>query len=193
VNYGELDYLGGHDGSFQNVQTVAGQSYALAFDARSRPGLTAATCSIEVLWNSTVVATVPPGNAWATYTFTVSGTGGSDRLTFREVQSQGADGLGALYDNIRLSAANPPDGTLLSFANTNDRAKIVHLSAGFWADAARIRPLGDSNGPVRRNPNGRGTVLTSGGSSLRRGSGSIMSAPSRMVRQHSPTATIRAS
>ena len=127
------------------MQTVAGQSYTLSFDARSRPGLTAATCTIEVLWNNTVVATVPPGSAWATHTFSVTGTGGQDRLTFREVQSQSADGLGALYDNIRLVAANPPDGTLLSFADTTDRAKVVDLGAGFWADAARILPLGDSN------------------------------------------------
>ena len=104
MNYGELDYVGAHDGFFQNVQTVAGQSYTLSFDARSRPGLTAATCTIEVLWNNTVVATVPPGSAWATHTFSVTGTGGQDRLTFREVQSQSADGLGALYDNIRLVA-----------------------------------------------------------------------------------------
>ena len=118
-----------HDGFFQNVQTVAGQSYTLSFDARSRPGLTAATCTIEVLWNNTVVATVPPGSAWATYTFAVTGTGGQDRLTFREVQSQSADGLGALYDNIRLVAANPgnlqPPVAVDDSATTNEDAAAI--------------------------------------------------------------------
>jgi hypothetical protein len=34
----------------------------------------------------------------------VTGPRGQDRLTFREVAAQGADGLGALYDNVRLVA-----------------------------------------------------------------------------------------
>lgn len=105
VNYGELDYTGGRDGFYQDVKTTAGQSYDLSFDARSRPGFTGSTCSIEVVWNNTVVATVPPGSNWSTYDFSVTGTGGQDRLTLREVASQSADGLGALYDNVSLVAA----------------------------------------------------------------------------------------
>jgi hypothetical protein len=35
-DYGELDYLGARDGLYQTVKTVAGQSYELSFDARSR-------------------------------------------------------------------------------------------------------------------------------------------------------------
>lgn len=102
VNFGELDYLGARDGLYQDVKTEVGQSYDLSFDARSRPGFSGSTCSMEVLWNDRVVATVPPGNSWSTYSFTVTGTGGSDRLTFREVAGQGGDGLGALYDNVSL-------------------------------------------------------------------------------------------
>ncbi|MBR0959029.1 Ig-like domain-containing protein [Bradyrhizobium japonicum] len=104
-NYGELDYVGTRDGFYQDVKTVAGQVYQLSFDARSRPGFSGATCSIEVLWNGSVVATVPPGTAWDSYDFKVVGTGSNDRLTFREVASQGGDGLGALYDNIELTVA----------------------------------------------------------------------------------------
>jgi hypothetical protein len=102
-NFGELDYLGAQDGFYQDVKTVAGQKYDLSFDARSRPGFDASTCSMQVLWNGSVVATVPPGDSWQNYDFSVVGTGGQDRLTFRELAGQGSDGLGALYDNVSLT------------------------------------------------------------------------------------------
>jgi hypothetical protein len=102
-NFGELDYLGAQDGFYQDVKTIAGQKYDLSFDARSRPGFDASTCSMQVLWNGSVVATVPPGDSWQNYDFSVVGTGGQDRLTFRELAGQGSDGLGALYDNVSLT------------------------------------------------------------------------------------------
>jgi hypothetical protein len=124
VNFVELDYGSGYDGFYQTVQTSSGQTYTLAFDARTRPGTTPATTTIEVLWNDKLVATMPPGASWATSTYTVIGTGGQDRLTFREVQSQSSDGLGAMLDNVRLMAADSgTPATLLSFANQADRAK----------------------------------------------------------------------
>jgi hypothetical protein len=42
------------------VRTVAGQNYDLSVDACSRLGFNGSTCSGEVLWNDTVVATAPP-------------------------------------------------------------------------------------------------------------------------------------
>ena len=104
-NFGELDYLGARDGFYQTVKTVAGQNYDLSFDARSR--FAGSSSNIEVLWNNSVVAVVPPGTNWSTYNFSVTGTGGQDRLTFRETTSQSADGLGALYDNVSLVAKSP--------------------------------------------------------------------------------------
>lgn len=121
-NFGELDYLGAADGLYQAVNTEAGQRYALSFDARSRPGFTAATCTIEVLWNDTVVARVPPGSDWGTYNFTMTGTGGQDRLTFREAQGQGADGLGALYDNVSLVAVGTTSSASMAAVGEMDRA-----------------------------------------------------------------------
>ena len=118
-NFGELDYLGAQDGFYQDVKTVAGQNYDLSFDARSRPGFDSSTTSMDVLWNGSVVATVPPGDSWQNYDFTVVGTGGQDRLTFREVAGQGSDGLGALYDNVALVAkpANTPAASIASAAD----------------------------------------------------------------------------
>jgi hypothetical protein len=103
-NFGELDYRGARDGLYQTVETTAGQSYDLSFDARSRPDSGRHTNTIEVLWNDKVVATVPPGRNWKTYHFSVTGTGGQDRLTFREAADQASDGRGALYDNVSLVA-----------------------------------------------------------------------------------------
>ena len=139
-NYGELDYAGARDGFYQDVKTVAGQVYTLSFDARSRPGFTGATCSIEVLWNGSVIATVPPGSAWDTYDFKVVGTGSNDHLTFREVASQGSDGLGALYDNIELTAATPaPAASQPEATDTNllvngsfESSSLAPLQSGRW-------------------------------------------------------------
>jgi hypothetical protein len=124
-NYGELDYKGAQDGFYQDVKTVTGQSYDLSFDARSRPGFTGSTCSMEVLWNGSVVATVPPGNSWQTYDFTVVGTGGQDRLTFREVGSQGGDGLGALYDNVALTAKSTSATSAATLASADQSISLL--------------------------------------------------------------------
>jgi hypothetical protein len=124
-NYGELDYKGAQDGFYQDVKTVTGQSYDLSFDARSRPGFTGSTCSMEILWNGSVVATVPPGNSWQTYDFTVVGTGGQDRLTFREVGSQGGDGLGALYDNVALTAKSTSATSAATLASADQSISLL--------------------------------------------------------------------
>ncbi len=149
VNFAELDYLGGYDGFYQDVGTTAGQAYTLSFDLRSRPGYAISTQGVEVVWNGQVVATATPGAAWGTFSVNVNGTGGQDRLTIREVQGQSGDGIGALLDNFRLVAGGTPNqqpaNTLLSFANQADRAKVVDLANGFWVNAARVLPLGDSN------------------------------------------------
>ncbi|MDQ8728060.1 Ig-like domain-containing protein [Bradyrhizobium sp. LHD-71] len=108
-NFGELDFGGAEDGFYQTVKTVAGQSYDLSFDSRSRPGFGAATSTIEVWWNDKLIASVPPGSNWSTYSFKVTGTGGQDKLTFREADGQSRDGLGALYDNVSLTAAKTPE------------------------------------------------------------------------------------
>jgi hypothetical protein len=104
-NFGEIDHMTARDGLHQTVKTTAGQTYDLSFDARSRPDFAGLNPAIEVLWNDKVVATVPSGSDWKTQHFSVTGTGGQDRLTFREPSRGAADGHGALYDNVSLVAA----------------------------------------------------------------------------------------
>ena len=55
VRAGEWAGFSGNEGFYQTVQTDAGQSYNLSFDARSRPGFTGSTPTIEVLWNDSFV------------------------------------------------------------------------------------------------------------------------------------------
>ncbi len=132
VDFVELDGQSATDGFYQDVRTSAGQSYTLSFDLAARPDTALSTQGVEVLWNGQVVSTVQPIAAgmhgvWTTPTVTVTGTGNLDRLTFREVGSQGGDGRGALLDNVQLVVANggtptapttPADPTPMPVANT---------------------------------------------------------------------------
>ncbi len=105
ANLAELDFDTALDGFYQDVQTAAGQSHSLTFDLRRRADIADTTPGIEILWNGTVVATTTPGANWGSFTVSsLIGTGGLDRLTIREVQSESSDGRGALVDNFRLIA-----------------------------------------------------------------------------------------
>jgi hypothetical protein len=132
-NYGELDYLGARDGFYQTVKTVAGQNYELSFDARSR--FAGSSSDIEVLWNNSVVATIPPGSNWSTYRFAVTGTGGQDRLTFRETSTESVDGLGALYDNVSLIAKQSAVSTT-STATNQTLDLVTQYAAANYASSA---------------------------------------------------------
>ncbi|MEH2523530.1 MULTISPECIES: Ig-like domain-containing protein [unclassified Bradyrhizobium] len=131
-NFGELDYQGARDGLYQAVKTTAGQSYDLSFDARSRSDSGLSTNTIEVLWNDKVVATVPPGSNWQTHHFSVTGTGGQDRLTFREAAGQGADGHGALYDNVSL--VSKPSAVQQSAISLQPMNLVNQFAATSFAD-----------------------------------------------------------
>ena len=67
-NFAELDYRTAFDGFQQVVQTSAGQTYTLTFDARLRPSTSAATQAIEVLWNGERAGLITPDNTWKAYT-----------------------------------------------------------------------------------------------------------------------------
>lgn len=102
-NFMEID--NGYDSGdtiYQDVQTEAGQSYTLTFDATPRPSANGE--SVEVYWNGALVGTATPTSdgTWDNYTFTVTGTGGLDRLEFREDSTDLRLGHGPLLDNIEL-------------------------------------------------------------------------------------------
>ena len=114
TDFAELDHASARDGFYQDVRTSAGQAYDLEFDLRTRPSVATATQGVEVVWNGRVIETIRPGVAWDSAEISVTGTGGLDRLTIREVASQSGDGLGALLDNFQLTGAaiTPPATSL---------------------------------------------------------------------------------
>ncbi|PTM75860.1 putative xylan-binding protein with Ca-dependent carbohydrate-binding module, partial [Cereibacter johrii] len=104
----ELDFHGARDGFFQDVDAATGEAHTLSFDLRARPGAPVSSQGVEVVWNDRVVATATPGADWGTFTTTVTGAAGTDRLIIREVASQGGDGLGALVDDFVLVRSEAP-------------------------------------------------------------------------------------
>jgi hypothetical protein len=122
----ELDFAGARDGFFQDVDAATGQAYELSFDLRGRAGAPVSSQGVEVVWNDRVVATATPGADWGTFTTTVTGAAGTDRLTIREVAAQGGDGLGALVDDFVLVPAGAPAG------GTGPDTVSVRVSGDAW-------------------------------------------------------------
>ena len=91
-------------GLYQDVQTQQGQTYQLSVDLASRANTAVSTNTVEVWWNGSCIASIDPATTkLTTYTFTVTGTGGLDRLTFRD-QAGDDDGMGGIIDNVRLTS-----------------------------------------------------------------------------------------
>ena len=106
----ELDSGMGLDRFYQDVQTVSGAQYTLSFDAAMRAGAPSSTGTIQVFWNGSLIDSFDPtSTSWATHSYTVTGDGGSDRLTFSEVAADN-DSLGGLIDNVRLVGNDILDG-----------------------------------------------------------------------------------
>ena len=102
ANLMELDFDNRFSKVWQDVKTEAGHEYALSLDAAVRPGTDAANNAINVFWNGAQVGRIEPGSTdWQTSTFHVIGSGGTDRLEFREDADKN-DSLGGLIDNVKL-------------------------------------------------------------------------------------------
>jgi len=110
----ELDATSSYiDKVYQDVQTEVGQSYTLGLDVAVRGSTALSTNTVQVYWNGTLVSTIDPASTnWATYSFTVTGTGGLDRLEFREPSGDN-DSLGGLIDNVSLVAVVAPGNDTL--------------------------------------------------------------------------------
>ena len=128
-------------GLYQDVQTVAGQTYELSVDLALRGGSIVATNTVEVWWRGERIAAVDPtSTTFSTFTFTVTGSGGSDRLEFRQ-QTGDANGYGGMIDNVRLSTCGPTLETgvinLTSDDLTVDAGLVTkaHLGDRVWLDS----------------------------------------------------------
>ncbi len=102
TNFIEMDSEHGLDSISQTITTDKGQLYDLGVDLRER--LVDGTDSAEVYWNGNLIAELNPQSTdWETFQLRVVGTG-HDKLELREADDQN-DSLGALVDNISLTAA----------------------------------------------------------------------------------------
>lgn len=106
------------DAIYQDIQTENGSVYELSFYLRSRSNQFDSTSeSVRVIWDgASVVKTTHHAEAaktWTKIVVSVTGSGGMDRLTLREMTTDGGnDGRGVLLDNIELSLACPSGQTL---------------------------------------------------------------------------------
>jgi len=117
TRYVELDSFGDTSMS-QLIDTDAGALYELSFAYSPRERVSAASNAIEVWWNKQLLGSLSaPGKAnghdWQVFSFTVTGTGGMDRLRFNSVGD--ADTLGGSLDNVVLTQ-NVPEPASLALA-----------------------------------------------------------------------------
>lgn len=113
TNLIELDFqgTGGQiDAVYQDVATVIGQSYTLAYSYVGRVGGTDTSNTFEVYAGGTLRSTVVASNqtAWTTAFVTFTATSTTTRVEFRETAA-GNDGSGPLLDNVQLTLAGSND------------------------------------------------------------------------------------
>ncbi len=100
----ELDLGGALDGFYQDVTTSVGEQLTLSYEVAMRSGTASTTQTVEVYWRGVLVDTFDPTSTTSvTRSVNVIGSGGSDRLEFRESTADN-DGGGAILDNISLVA-----------------------------------------------------------------------------------------
>ena len=113
VNFVELDSYS-NSAMAQTLTTVAGSSYDLSFAYSARPGVSAGSNVIQVLWNGVSLAAVTANgsnlsdNDWQVFNYTVTGSG-SDTLSFRAIGVN--DSLGGSLDAVTVTTAVPEPST----------------------------------------------------------------------------------
>ncbi|MBY0362246.1 MAG: cadherin domain-containing protein [Phreatobacter sp.] len=115
----EVDADSAVDRVHQDVQTEAGKEYELSLDVALRSGASPDSQTILVYWAGQLIATIEPAsNSWETRKFTVTGTGGLDRLEFRE-EAGDNNNFGGFIDNVSLRELTYQPDTL-DGGNGND-------------------------------------------------------------------------
>jgi hypothetical protein len=119
----------------QDIQTEAGKLYQLDFATVGRSGVSSASNTMEVLWNDKVIGTVTAAadGTWDHVRFDVVGTGGLDRLTFRETAG-GNDNVGALIDDVRLREVTNAPGP-----NPDQGPAVLGLDGADWGTGGSTR------------------------------------------------------
>jgi Ca2+-binding RTX toxin-like protein len=102
--FAELDYDNRQSNIYQEVKTEAGTEYSFSFDYMKRPDSKQGSDTIEVWFNGKQVGKVDPTKPeWAKAEFKVVGTGGNDKIEFRE-EAGDNDSYGGLIDNASFKS-----------------------------------------------------------------------------------------
>ncbi|MEM6451879.1 MAG: DUF4347 domain-containing protein [Cyanobacteria bacterium P01_D01_bin.105] len=156
TNHLELDYqgVGQIDGIYQDIQTQTGQTYTLTFDVRSRSAnFNSDDEAVVAEWNGQKLKVdgfkAAGQGVWTTITTEVVGTGGTDRLTFRESASPGAsNGSGPLLDNISLRGSGTPPSNFVGIENGSFEANAVDNDQWSTWNAADVAGWQSLNGEL---------------------------------------------
>ena len=96
----------------QSFASMAGATYQLHVDYSARPGVTAASNGIELLWNGVALATLATSGTgladtvWTGYDFLAVASGTTSRIGFAATGI--SDGLGGYLDNVVVTAVPEP-------------------------------------------------------------------------------------
>ncbi len=90
------------DQVFQDLETVAGETYLVTFDARVDPASTLSPDQLRVRFDNQYAATVIANDQWQTYSVLVEASSSTSRLNFREAGEDPGDGASPQIDNVQL-------------------------------------------------------------------------------------------
>lgn len=107
----ELD-SNANSGMYQDLATVAGESYLLSFAHSPRPGVNANSNGIDVFWGGSVVTNLAlsgvglPDTLWKVYSFNLVATSSTTRLQFNA--SGLSESLGGYIDAVAVAPVPEP-------------------------------------------------------------------------------------
>jgi cyclophilin family peptidyl-prolyl cis-trans isomerase len=96
------------DQVFQDLDTVAGETYFVTFDARVDPASALPADQLRVRFDNQHAAAVIANDQWQTYSIVVEATSSTSRLNLREAGEDPGDGASPQIDNVQLFQVNVP-------------------------------------------------------------------------------------
>lgn len=123
------------DQVFQDLETVAGETYFVTFDVRVDPASTSSPDQLRVRFDNQHAATVIANDQWQTYSVLVEASSSTSRLNFREAGEDPGDGASPQIDNVRIfQVATAPINDLVVDANGAEDGLssevVLQLNAG---------------------------------------------------------------
>lgn len=123
------------DQVFQDLETVAGATYFVTFDARVDPASDLSADQLRVRFGGEHAATVIANDQWQTYSVLVEASSSISRLNFREAGEDPGDGAGPQIDNVQLYQVevSPVNDLLVDANGVEDGVSsevVVQLNGG---------------------------------------------------------------